>query len=67
MFCKVVSYSNIINEMYCSEVLNKVFFKKKKKGGTEAFDKISAIVESLAEHGISTASTQMLLKMAEDL
>ena len=30
--------------------------------GTEAFDKISAIVESLAEHGISTASTQMLLK-----
>ena len=30
--------------------------------GTEAFDNISAIVESLAEHGISTASTQMLLK-----
>ena len=31
LVCCVVSYSNIINEMYCSEVLNKVFFKKKKK------------------------------------
>ena len=30
--------------------------------GTEAFDKISAIVESLEEYGLSTASTQKLLK-----
>ena len=32
LFCNAVSYGNIINEMYCSEVFNKVFFKKKKKG-----------------------------------
>ena len=31
LFCNVVSYSNIINEMYCSEVLNKVFLKNKRK------------------------------------
>ena len=30
LVCCVVSYSDIINEMYCSEVLNKVFFKTKK-------------------------------------
>ena len=31
LFCNVVSYSNIINKMYCSEVLNKVLLKKKRK------------------------------------
>ena len=31
MFCNAVSYGNIIYEMYCSEVLNKVFLKNKNK------------------------------------